>query len=91
MLRIRVTSGNQVAIANTQTAQYQMPTPTNQNNPNSTALRHRNRAILSAPAETKLSCDKPSSAFPRLNSERNRGNRCFTNVCPVRSRIALRW
>ena len=45
---------------------------------------------LSAPLDTKLSCETGSSVLPRLNSERNSGSRCFTNVWPVRSRIALR-
>src|SRR3954449_858789 len=90
MLRTRVTSGSQVAIANTQTPQNQMPAPASQNRPNSTALTQRNRAILSAPLDTKLSCEISSSLLLRLNSDKNSGSRCFTNVCPVRSRIALR-
>ena len=38
MLRMRVTSDSQVAIANTQTPQYQMPTPASQNRPNKTRV-----------------------------------------------------
>ena len=38
MLRIRVTSGSQVAIATTHTAQYQMPAPASQNRPNITRI-----------------------------------------------------
>ena len=87
---MRVTSGSQVAIAITQTAQYQMPAPASQNSPNNSALRQRKRAILSAPLETKLSCESVSSALLRLNNDRNKGSRCLTNVCLVRSRIALR-
>src|ERR1700676_1082205 len=90
MLRMRVTSGSQVAIANTQTPKYQIPAPASQNSTNIKAFTARKRAILSAPLETKLSCDIGSSAAPRLNSDRNSGSRCLTNVCPVRSRIALR-
>ncbi len=90
MLRMRVTSDSQVAIATTQTPQYQMPAPASQNSANINAFTPRKRAILSAPLETKLSCDTSSSVWPRRNSDRNSGNRCFTNVCPVRSRIALR-
>src|SRR4051794_947727 len=90
MLRTRVTSGSQLAIANTQTPQNQMPAPASQNRPNSTALTQRNRAILSAPLETKLSCEISSSALLRLNNDRNSGSRCFTKVWPVRSRTALR-
>src|SRR5450631_470127 len=90
MLRMRVTSGSQVAIANTQTPQYQMPAPAAQNKPNITAFRQRKRAILSEPLETKLSCDFPSSPLPRRNTDRNKGSRCLTKVWPVRSRIALR-
>ena len=39
MLRMRVTSGSQVAIANTQTPQYQMPAPASQNSPNSNGIQ----------------------------------------------------
>ena len=90
MLRIRVTSGSQVAIPTTHTAQYQMPAPASQNSANITAFTPRKRAILSAPLETKLSCDTLPSPSLRLNSDRNSGSRCLTKVCPVRSRIALR-
>src|SRR6202790_4854489 len=90
MLRIRVTSGSQVAIASAQTPKYQLPAPASQNRTNRTAFTQRNRAILSAPLETKLSCDTVSSVLLRRNSDRNKGSRCFTKVCPVRSRIALR-
>src|SRR5258707_15282159 len=90
MLRTRVTSGSQVAIANTHTPQYQMPAPANQNRPNRRAFTQRNRAILSAPEDTKLSCEISSSPLLRVNSDRNNGKRCFTKVWPVRSRIALR-
>ena len=57
MLRMRVTKGSQVAIASTQTAQNQMPAPASQNSTNINAFTPRKRAILSAPLETKLSCD----------------------------------
>src|ERR1700676_2110752 len=90
MLRIRVTSGSQLAIANTQTPKYQMPAPASQNRANIKVLIARNRAILSAPLDTKLSCETAWSAPLRRNSDRNSGSRCFTNVWPVRSRIALR-
>ncbi len=87
---MRVTSGSQVAIANTQTPKYQMPAPASQNRTNIATFTARNRAILSAPLDTKLSWDTVSSPLLRLNSERNKGSRCFTKVWPVRSRIALR-
>src|SRR6202521_4201453 len=80
MLRMRVTSDSQVAIAITQTPQYQMPAPNSQNRQNMTAFTARKRAILSAPLETKLSCDGSSLALPRRNSDRNNGSRCLTNV-----------
>jgi hypothetical protein len=85
-----VTSGSQVAIPTTQTAQYQMQAPASQNSANITAFTPRNLVILSAPLETKLSCDTLSSPSLRRNSDRNSGRRCLTKVWPVRSRIALR-
>src|ERR1700753_4005458 len=90
MLRMRVTRGNQVAIASAHTPQNQIPAPASQNRPNRTVFATRKRAILSAPLETKLSWNNLSSGFLELNSDRNNGSRCFINVWPVRSRIALR-
>ena len=55
MLRMRVTSDSQVAIATSQTPKYQMPAPQSQNSTNSSALRPRNRIVFSRPVETKLS------------------------------------
>ncbi len=55
MLRMRVTSGSHVAIATTQTPQYQTPAPASQNSANSSALTPRKRTTLSRPLETKLS------------------------------------
>src|SRR4051795_3931962 len=71
ILRTRVTSGSQVAIANSHTAKYQTPAPASQNRANSNAFSRRNRAILSAPLDTKLSCDISWSALLRLNSDSN--------------------
>src|ERR1700692_504461 len=71
MLRMRGTSGSYVAIANTHTPQYQMPAPASQNRPNIKAFTARKRAILSAPLDTKLSCDTGSSAPPRGRRDRD--------------------